>query len=206
MAAAKKAAKKGKAEAIEIPQPKFGMLKVVVVGDSPLVCHRWSEKQKKVLADKQQKKATGPRQAKDPEAEYKDSLYTLPGKKGYYFPTVAFKKAMVDACSFVSDLTKVAARGAFHVVGEYVQLEGKPVMREDIVVVANGNPDLRYRGEFKQWSAELCIRFFESFISAEQILNLLNTAGFAIGVGESRPQKNGSWGMFHVADRKESGR
>ena len=35
--------------------------------------------------------------------------------------------------------------------------------------------------------------------SVEQIVNLFNVAGFGIGVGEARPQKNGSWGMFHVA-------
>jgi hypothetical protein len=30
-------------------------------------------------------------------------------------------------------------------------------------------------------------------------MNLLNTAGFAVGVGEWRPEKDGQYGMFRVA-------
>lgn len=33
---------------------------------------------------------------------------------------------------------------------------------------------------------------------AEQIVNLFNVAGFACGVGEWRPSKDGSFGTFHV--------
>jgi hypothetical protein len=34
-------------------------------------------------------------------------------------------------------------------------------------------------------------------------VNLFNTAGFAIGVGEWRPQRDGSYGMFHIASAEE---
>lgn len=40
-------------------------------------------------------------------------------------------------------------------------------------------------------------------MSLEQIIGLLNVGGFSNGVGEWRPQKNGSYGMFHVATREE---
>jgi hypothetical protein len=32
-------------------------------------------------------------------------------------------------------------------------------MREDMVRVSNGAPDIRYRGEFPQWEAELAIEY-----------------------------------------------
>jgi hypothetical protein len=42
------------------------------------------------------------------------------------------------------------------------------------------------------------VRHNPNVLSVEQIINLFNVAGFAIGVGEWRPQKDGSNGMFHV--------
>ena len=62
-----------------------------------------------------------------------------------------------------------------------------------------GTTDIRIRGEFPEWSTELTVRYNASTLQPEQIINLFNVAGFAIGVGEHRPQKDGSNGMFHVA-------
>lgn len=183
--------------AVTLPRLNIQILRITLVGDSPLICHKWSEKAKKEMRDKQQKKAKSAREAKNPEQDFKDSLYEHPDG-GYGFPVVAFKAAAVDACSHVEGVTKVEARGAFHVPGELVRIEGKPTMREDMVRVGMGTADLRYRGEFKQWRTELTIRYNANVLSAEQIVNLFNTAGFAIGVGEWRPQKDGSYGMFHV--------
>jgi hypothetical protein len=61
-----------------------------------------------------------------------------------------------------------------------------------------GTADLRYRAEFKKWKTTLTIRYNSRAISAEQITNMFQNAGFAIGVGEWRPQKDGRNGMFHV--------
>ena len=38
-----------------------------------------------------------------------------------------------------------------------------------------------------------------STLSPEQMLNLFETAGFAVGVGEWRPERDGRNGLFHVA-------
>ena len=40
-------------------------------------------------------------------------------------------------------------------------------------------------------------------MNSHQILNLFNTAGFAVGVGEWRMEKDGQYGLFHVAKMKE---
>lgn len=114
------------------------------------------------------------------------------------FPTVAFKAAAVDSCSHIDGVTKVEARGAFHIDSEFVVIRGIPEMREDMVRVGMGTADIRYRGEFKKWSTTFRLRYNANVLSDEQIINLFNTAGFAIGVGEWRPQKDGSFGMFHV--------
>lgn len=194
--------KKQAVVAVEVPKIKLGILEVTVVGDSSLICHNWDEKTKREMLDKQMKKAKAKKEAKDPEAQFKASLYPHP-EGGYGFPAVGFKAASVSACRFSDGVKMTEARGAFHVMGEIVKIEGTPTMREDMVRVGMGVADIRYRGEFKKWKATLRIRYNENSLSPEQIINLLNTAGFGVGVGEWRPEKNGSYGMFHVATSKE---
>lgn len=180
-----------------LPKMNIQIFQLTLIGDSSLICHRWSEKAKKEMRDKQQKRAKEVRAAKDPQKDYEESMYTHPDG-GYGFPSVAFKASAVDACSQIESVTKVEARGAFHIPGELVKIEGVPTMREDMVRVGMGTADLRYRGEFKEWKCTITIRHNANVLSAEQIVNLFNHAGFAVGVGEWRPQKDGSHGMFHV--------
>lgn len=187
---------------IELPRLELREIDITLVGDSPLICHKWSEKAKKAMLDKQMGKAAHAKEKKDPQRDYEESLYPHPGG-GFGFPVVAFKAAAVDACTHIANMTKVAARGAFHINGEYVKIEGEPNPREDMVRVGMGTADIRYRGEFKEWRTTFRVRYNARVITAEQLLNLFNVAGFAIGVGEWRPQKDGSYGMFHVAGTEE---
>jgi hypothetical protein len=183
---------------IMLPRLDIRTINVTLVGDSALICHRWSEKAKKQMLDKQMGKATAGKENKDPEKDYIDSLYPYPGG-GYGFPTIAFKNAAVSACtSLGKSVTKVAARQAFHVVGELAKIEGTPIMREDMVRVGMGTADIRFRGEFREWRTRLTVRYNARVLSDEQIVNLFNTAGFAVGVGEWRSEKDGSFGLFHV--------
>lgn len=192
-----------RSEVIELPPLAIEHIQITLVGDSPLICNAWSAKAKRAMLDKHMKRAKAAKEAKDPERDYAESLYPLPGGR-YGFPAVAFKSAAVDACSHVEGVTKVEARGAFHIVGEMVPIDGEPSPREDMVRVGMGKADIRYRGEFRRWRATLTIRYIARVLSAEQIVNLFNTAGFAIGVGEWRPQRDGSYGMFHVAGTDEA--
>lgn len=191
------AAKKATETVISLPALNIQFLKLRLRGDSPLICHAWSEKAKKQMLDKQMKVAQQAKEAKDPEQDYRDSLYPLK-EGGFGFPAVAFKAAAVDACSSIQGVTKVEARGAFHIVGDMVKIDGEPSPREDMVKIAMGTADIRYRGEFREWGAEITLRYNANVLTREQIANLFNTAGFAVGVGEWRPQRDGSFGMFHV--------
>jgi hypothetical protein len=181
-----------------------------IIGDTPLISHAWDEKAKLMMLQKQMKKATNGREARDPFSEFVASLYWLSEKPEkptmddiqtgkFGFPTVAFKAAAVDG-GFQSGVLdkKTTARGAFHISGEMAEIEGIPEMREDMVRIGMGTADLRYRGEFKNWKTVLHIRYNANAMSMEQIINLFNIGGFACGVGEWRPSKDGSNGMFHV--------
>lgn len=205
--------------AIELPMLDIQLMDVTLIGDSPLIVHAWSMKAKKEMLDKQTKKAKGAREARDPKADFQASMYRL-ADGGHGFPSVAFKNAAVTAGTSVAGITKVAARQAFHILGEdadingafdgaksrvnLVRIEGsEPVLREDMVKVGMGAADLRYRAEYPTWHSKILVRFNANVLSPSQILNLLNTAGFAVGVGEWRPEKDGQSGLFHVATEQE---
>lgn len=204
----------------KLPQLNVQMMEVTLIGDEPLIVHAWSLKAKRMMFEKQTKTAMDSgREAKDPVADFEASLYRLPDG-AYGFPSIAFKSACVTACTSVADITKVAARQAFHVVGEGVDVPGafegvlmranlarihaEPRMREDMVRVGMGSADLRYRGEFWPWHSKVLVRFNAGLLSPAQILNLFNIAGFAVGVGEWRAERDGQNGLFHVASEAES--
>jgi hypothetical protein len=210
-------AKKTTEQVVNIPAINIKRFQITLVGDSPLIVHRFAEKARKELLDRNMKKAKAVKEAQDPVKEFIDSLYWLSGKpevsteEGFEnaikagatfgFPSVAFKAAAVSA-GFRCGITKnkTIANGAFHIDGEYVEIKGIPEMREDIVRLsgAGAPPDIRYRGEFKEWEATFTVKYNASVFSAEQIINLFNLGGFACGIGEWRAEKGGINGMYHV--------
>jgi hypothetical protein len=186
-----------KQQEIVVPPIEKGKFKVTIIGDSPLISHRFSDSQKKAMLDKQMKKAQAAKEAKNPEKDYAESIYkTRDGKPG--FPASGIKGACVAACSFIEGMTKVEARGAFYILGDILPIKGEPRMREDIVRLGGKVADLRYRAEFPEWSIDLDVLHNPRVISAEAIVNLIENAGFSVGLGDWRPQKNGSFGMFRV--------
>ena len=79
---------------IELPKLNLRMMEITLIGDSSLICHAWSKKAKQEMLDKQMKKAKQAKPAKDPEQDYKDSLYEHP-EGGYGFPSVALDRKSV---------------------------------------------------------------------------------------------------------------
>lgn len=201
---------------IEILPIDIRFAEINIVGDTPLIVHKWSEKAKREMLEKQMKVAkTKGKDAKSPVADFIDSLYWLEGEPEkktedsfmqavggakFGFPATAFKASAVAAGFRAGVLkNKVIANGAFHIMGEFVEIKGTPQMREDMVRVGMGTADIRYRGEFPVWSTTVTIRYNAAVLTLEQIVNLFNLGGFACGVGEWRPEKGGTNGMYHIA-------
>lgn len=192
-------------EVYNVPPPDLRTLYIPLEGASPLVCHRFSEKARKAILDAQTGKASAGREPKDPQRDYEQSLYPHPDPQpgaAYGFRAVAFKNAMVRAGTYL-DMHMTYTRGCFHIKGEgpdgLVRIEGEPTMREDPVRLPRGVLDLRYRGAFWPWRVLLEVRYNARAISADQVINLAQHAGFSVGVGEGRPEKDGDWGMFGIA-------
>jgi hypothetical protein len=171
-------------------------VKVRIVGDSPLITHAWSQKAKQMMLDKQMKKGTQAKEAKDPQRDYEESLYHLEGG-GYGFPAVGVKACAIRGAKGLG-MVMSDTRAAFHIEGDLLKIDGEPRPREDMVRVGMGTADIRYRAEFVKWSIDLPVTFNARIISAEQIVAMLDAGGFGTGLGEWRPEKDGQFGRFHV--------
>jgi len=90
------------------------------------------------------------------------------------------------------------ARGAFFIMGDIIPIVGEHKMREDIVRLNGRTADLRYRAEYPEWQITFIVNYNPDIIGVDSIINLLEVAGFHVGIGDWRPEKNGTHGMFHV--------
>ncbi len=190
------------AGAIEVPDLKLEEMTIRIIGDSPLIVHCFSEKARKAILNTHEGKAKAGREKKVPHDDYLASMYyTTDGKPG--LPAIMFKAAAVNAAND-ANIAKVLARRAFHVVGpEILPLIGTPHMREDVVRIGMGTTDIRHRAEFTEWAVDVHVVYNAGIISGSQLVNLFKTAGFGVGVGEWRPERDGTFGMFHVASADE---
>lgn len=208
-------------EVIEIRPIEIKKVALKLVGDTPLIMHAWSEKAKKEMLDKQMKATkTKSRDAKNPIEDFIRSMYWLspmPQEMTEYgfdtaisegarfgFPVTAFKQAAISAAYRLGwSKDKMSMRGSFFIEGDENQMieinSDVPTMREDMVKVGMGTADIRYRGEFRNWSADIVISYnVNGTHTLEQIINIINAGGYVCGIGEWRPERDGQYGMFHV--------
>ena len=182
-------------------------VQVPVIGITPLIPHKWSEKAKGMMRDKQLSgsvQQVKQRVAKNPEEDAVASCYWLNDEPA--MPATAFKAATVGGCRFYSKgVTMAIAKQLLYVVGEgpeqLVQVVGEPKMREDTPRNSGGTADLRYRMQIFPWSAVLEIRFVPSMIDIASIIALVDAGGRG-GVGDWRPSSpksaTGTFGQYRV--------
>jgi hypothetical protein len=191
--------------AITLGRIKREVVEIPIKGTAPLIVHRWSEKAKEMMLSAQQGKKT-PKQAKDPQADYEASMYRF-ADGGHGFPVMAFKSATVKGGGrvFGKAVKMTELRQVFTFVADGLGLDGtqlarisgEPTMREDMVRVGMGTADIRFRAEYRDWSALLRVEYVPSVIDIESVVALVD-AGGTNGVGEWRPEKSGSYGTYEV--------
>ena len=196
-----------------------------IVGDNSLIVHAWSEKARRMMIETQTKTTrTKARPIRRPFEEFVDSMYWLTEKPvadtdeeleelfgkaiangaKFGFPVGAIKQAANSAAYRLGWVrNQMALRGTYFIkteYGEYAEIKGcVPEPREDMVRVGMGSADLRYRGEFCDWYMDCTLSYnANGDLTLEQILNCINAGGYACGIGEWRPERDGTNGMFHV--------
>lgn len=187
---------------IEIPAIQLETMTVVLEGQTPLIVHRFGERARKKIEEKQQRVARGAVEPRDPDAEFRDSLYVIDEEaEKYGFPAAGVKKALVTAGGRFTDEKMTVLRGILNVMGDLLEIEGsKPTMRQDQVRLAGGTSSIAYRPMFDPWMLRVPVVYNRAMIRREQVINLFQIAGFSIGLGDWRPEKNGTFGCFIVKE------
>lgn len=194
------------AKQVQIPQLRRVFIEARIKGVTPLICHRYSETNLQSMQDAQGGAAKTKKPPRDPEREFQEAQYHLPnGDHG--FPAIGIKKSMVLAGQRFADEKGTELYGALTIPGEYLAIESPnpPKMRTDRVVLsgASRTASIAYRPEYWPWEIAVPISFNATFISLDQVINLLSIAGFSVGIGDWRVDKKGNFGTWEVVDVRE---
>lgn len=208
---------KAKAETgveINILEVEKGKINFCILGTSPLIMNRMSQKVWfELLAPKGKKTAADKASTMkhDPIKEFRDSPYTIADAKAptllSIMPT-AFKRAMGTAALDTPGAKKAQIGRLVYIAGEYLPIYGIPKVFMAITRSADMNktPDVRTRAILPEWACYLEITFTKPILREQSIINLLSAAGFQSGVGDWRQEKgSGSYGSFKLvsADDKD---
>jgi len=125
--------------------------------------------------------------------------FTDDGKLG--FPSTGFLKGMVEVAPYIDGMDKKKVRGSVRILGDIIPINFKQEIKDVKWGKTSGiskAPRKIIRPKFTDWSCELEIVYNATNISAEQVINLLNWAGFQMGVGGFRPEHSGTFGQYEV--------
>lgn len=191
-----------KKSTIDLKKMNICEIEFGIIGISPIIFHSWDEKSKAEMALAKPNRAKGGHVDKDPEALCEKCLYrTEDGGVG--FPLLAFKASLISAAHKDLGIEKTAVRKSFFLPttpGMTVPLlvDGKYEIREDLVRIGQGTPDIRYRPSYPEWRVALSGVLDADILSPTSFFTLVNRAGFGVGVCEWRPEKGGEFGRFRV--------
>jgi hypothetical protein len=191
-----------KQEIMNFKPLQIGTIKIKVIGTSPFL----PEPMDMAVLEKYNKIKSKQTYTKDdiPEEEkVKAKLYhTQDGQIGIL--ARAFYNSMIRASSYLFDIKQGGMRNikeGVTIVGDVLPLKFK---KQEVLTHwgrtsgMKGSPRKIMRNAFYDWSVDLEIQYNQNNLSAEQIVNVLNWAGFHIGVGGFRKERTGNFGAFTV--------
>ena len=207
-----------KIEVLEVREVKPQLLTVHIVGDSDLVINKMNDVTSRQLIDARKDKAKSIEKPNEWE-EIITSIHWRDGK-----PTEFSEKAMQEAlkknapCITTFGLKKSFGEAVVRLgIDTYstkfdasVNILGSgglvPIkftehyIDEKLMSPKKGAPVLVHLNRFCGWSADIQLSFIDSVYSAEQLLNVINLAGFGIGIGSGR--RSCGYGRYHVESIK----
>ncbi len=195
---------------VKVPEVQLTKMTVVVENreDSSFLMQKMSDDTKKELEEKYEKgNFKGQQEKKKAKEEILEGHIHRTEDDEVGFPAAGFQKALINMAK-TKQLDGVSGKlvsGAVQVMGDIIPMKYEEMKVSELWGTRSGRtgaPRLIVRPEFENWSFEIPVAFNSKMISAEQVLNLFNLAGFHIGVGSYRKANGGSYGMFKVKETK----
>lgn len=194
-------------ESVDIIKVSQGTVECCILGTSPLILNRMSEKAKHELLLPRGRKTAVEKATTlkhNPIEEYRASSYRISDDKApthLAHLTTAFKGSLRQAALDMPGAKKSQIGRLTYVEGEYVGIFGEPKLFMSVTRSADMNktPDVRTRAIVPKWACHLTVTFVQPLIRNQAVANLLAAAGITIGVGDWRPEKgSGSYGQFKL--------
>ena len=204
-----------KTETIEIKRIDVKQVTVKIVGDGDIILNKMNDVSTRQLTDQRKNKA------KDMEVpnEWEQIITAMHWRDGK--PTDFSEQGLIDALknnapcitafglkkSFgeavvrnESDKFKTKCDPSVNIIakGNLVPIKfTEHYIDEKLMSPMRGKPVLVRMNRFSGWSAEFTIQFTENVYSLEQIINIINLAGFGLGIGSGRTS---GYGRYHVEE------
>lgn len=198
---------------LEVVQLTKGSIPFRILGTTPIILNRVSQKAQRELLFPSGRKTTADKAVNlkhDPIAEFRASPYRLPSSADsptvLGVPAVSFKKALADAALDIPGAAKSQMGRLVYVEGDLVPLYGVPQLFMSITRSADiaKTPDVRTRAIVPNWACEITVTYAAPLVSPKAVVRLLAAAGLIRGVGDWRPQKgSGDYGQFELVDEHD---
>jgi len=190
---------------LQILKVERGRMQVYIVGESPLILNRMSEKAKHMLLHPRGKLNAYEKQTNtkhNPREEFEGSAHRIKtGPTLLALPSTAFKGALSTAALDMPGTKKAQIARLTYVEGEYVGIHGIPKVHMTWVKGADMNrtPDIRTRVIIPEWAGTFSVTYVVPLLAHNAVANLIGASGVYIGVGDGRPEKGKlSFGRFRI--------
>lgn len=198
---------------VTIKPPKIETAKFRIVGTAPYVQARFSAKAMQAMHEKHEAGSTAnkkkARVARDFDDDYEQAKHiSTEGWVGIHAGSI--RAAMISACRLVGFKMTLAKLSVFVEADGFdkvdgvplIKIEGTPEKTEMAVRNQTGVVDLRVRPMWREWAANVRIRYDADQFTLQDITNLMMRVGSQVGIGEGRPDSRDSagmgWGCFRL--------
>ena len=201
----------GKSKTVIVKPLQIAEIKVEIVGTSPYMPEPMDMKVVEKYNKKKAKKVFKEDDMTEDE-KVKSKYYFMPDKKTYAIPTRAFYRSMVNAVARIDGIAKTEVTQTIVINEDYVPIKYKSEKvlthwgRNSGGRSGKGSPRKIMRNAFYDWRTMIKIQFNVEVLSEDQIISILNWAGYHIGIGGFRRENTGNFGMFEVGNATMSRR